>query len=568
MRLAKFRLVSGDLSGIQDYIYHTAREQPKGASKRLRARSFYLGLLTELAARMILEELGLLCFNRIINAGVRFTLLVPNTKATMDRLHQIRRQIGRWFFIHFKGLLNLNLDFDLEIAGQDFMSGRFGQIQRQLAWHTEKAKILPFASFLQVDRKWDPSVFLHENTCSDQGEAFLDKLGSQLPRAGSICVARADSTAAAGADHPFARPFDYYTIDVQQGYPAELSNLTCVLELVPPPDGRALERVKYGWLVATYVPRISDQDLQVCNQPKVQRWLASVGREEQDEAQSSQVGGTKTFAHLALDTLQRLPDGTFRGQPLLAVLKADVDRLGFLLGFGFGGRASIGRMVSLSRQLDFFFKAVLPTLLARPPRADPEFRNIYVVYTGGDDLLMVGPWNAVLRFAAFLDDAFKAFVFDAKAMSISAGISFFARNSPVIQAVMEADEALEKAKDAGRNRICVFGQVLRALENGQFLDELICGHVLGIRISKSLIYRFLTYARMAQDTSRWHNLAWRSRMAYDLARNVEVEKDHPQAVKAKERLEQMTVLSADGSSIDKLIVATTYCLYQNRGGLS
>ncbi|MBK8185555.1 MAG: hypothetical protein IPK63_22720 [Candidatus Competibacteraceae bacterium] len=42
----------------------------------------------------------------------------------------------------------------------------------------------------------------------------------------------------------------------------------------------------------------------------------------------------KHFEHLAQDALELDRAGSPLGKPFLAVLKADVDRLGFLFGFG------------------------------------------------------------------------------------------------------------------------------------------------------------------------------------------------------------------------------------------
>ena len=576
MARPKFRLVSGDLSGIQGYIYHATRVQPKAAGKRLRARSFYLGLLTEMAARMILDELGLPNFNRIVNAGGRFLILAPNTESTLQKLREAQRRIDRWFYDTCQGLLGLHISFDLEAAGGDFLQAGFSHLQRKLAWHTERRKLTPFAGAIQDDGKWKGSTFRHERIAADgYTDGFFESLGSCLPRADSVCIGPAEGFSLQGLledrkDNPFATPFGYYSFDIISGHPREFSGLTHVLELVPPPTDRTLDKVRYGWLTAAYLPKVSSEDLPIYEDAEVKGWLAE---EEADQTSSLRVGDTKTFSHLAIDALLRSQDGRFRGEPLLAVLKTDVDRLGYLFANGFGNKASIGRIVSLSRQVDFFFKAVLPALLPKPVGPGLDFRNIYIVYTGGDDLLTVGPWNLILRFAAFLQDAFRAFVFDTQGITISAGIAIFSHRTPLIQAVLQADDALENAKDSGRDRVCVFGQTLRwqdykqALDDGQFLDSLIADSIPGIAVSKALVYRLLKYARMAQDTSRWHNLGWRSKMAYDLKRNVTIRQEDPQAEQARQRLERMTVLSQDRSSVDRLIVSTTFCLYQNRGGL-
>ncbi len=70
-------LVWGDISGLQKFIYRLASE---GAAKSLRARSFYVQLLSEALADAILLELGLPMTNMIYVGGGGFQMLV-HTKA-------------------------------------------------------------------------------------------------------------------------------------------------------------------------------------------------------------------------------------------------------------------------------------------------------------------------------------------------------------------------------------------------------------------------------------------------------------------------------------------------------
>ncbi len=93
-----------------------------------------------------------------------------------------------------------------------------------------------------------------------------------------------------------------------------------------------------------------------------------------------------------------------RGQPLtfediaeqsagvrrLAVLKADVDDMGMKVGKMVGDGASDARLRwlrSFNRDLGRFFGEAVQELLER------SWPSIYTLYSGGDDLLMVGPWK-------------------------------------------------------------------------------------------------------------------------------------------------------------------------------
>ncbi|MGQ9595696.1 MAG: type III-A CRISPR-associated protein Cas10/Csm1, partial [Anaerolineae bacterium] len=77
----RFLLVAGDLSGIQRYIFDIATQGAGGVARRLRARSFYVQLIAEVAALSVLDRLSLPVTNEIMTAGGRFYLLVPNLQS-------------------------------------------------------------------------------------------------------------------------------------------------------------------------------------------------------------------------------------------------------------------------------------------------------------------------------------------------------------------------------------------------------------------------------------------------------------------------------------------------------
>ena len=92
----KFRLVGGDLSGIQKYIFAIHENNPRRLSKTLRGRSFSLSLFTEAVSMRYLRALNLPVTCRVINAGGRFVLLIPSTKVRRkpSRRLRVRSRIG------------------------------------------------------------------------------------------------------------------------------------------------------------------------------------------------------------------------------------------------------------------------------------------------------------------------------------------------------------------------------------------------------------------------------------------------------------------------------------------
>ena len=81
-----FLIIDGDVSGIQKFIYKISKpgkKQPR-ISKRLRGRSLYVTLLTELIANKIISKLNLDSTNIIFCSGGRFTIIAPNIEKSHD----------------------------------------------------------------------------------------------------------------------------------------------------------------------------------------------------------------------------------------------------------------------------------------------------------------------------------------------------------------------------------------------------------------------------------------------------------------------------------------------------
>lgn len=103
-------------------------------------------------------------------------------------------------------------------------------------------------------------------------------------------------------------------------------------------------------------------------------------------------GTTLTFEEIANSSLQRINKQDHKeqlvGTTLLAYIKAYVDNMGFIFGYGIDD-LSISRYVSLSRMLHIFFNLVVKDLIKT------KYKNIYTVLSGGDDLFVIAPWTSV-----------------------------------------------------------------------------------------------------------------------------------------------------------------------------
>ncbi len=164
-----------------------------------------------------------------------------------------------------------------------------------------------------------------------------------------------------------------------------------------------------------------------------------------------------------------------KGINRLAVLRCDVDNLGqtFINGLP-DDYSTISRTTSLSRQLSLFFKFYINNICKSKisGEADKELKNfslddsdttkekhLSIVYSGGDDVFIVGSWLDVLNFAFDLRECFKKYT--CNKLTFSGGIGFFSLGYPISQMAIQTGELEDLAKkydNLTKDSISLFGK--------------------------------------------------------------------------------------------------------------
>ena len=155
-----------------------------------------------------------------------------------------------------------------------------------------------------------------------------------------------------------------------------------------------------------------------------------------------------------------------KGIKRLGVLRADIDNLGTAFVSGFKGKdgnnknVTLSRTATLSRNLSLFFKGYINNILSEGKynklRSNSK-RNVSIVYSGGDDVFLVGAWNDIISAAIDLRDALKEFT--QGTLTISAGITIHKSGYPVN--IMAKDTAkLEDVSKGmqGKDSITIFNE--------------------------------------------------------------------------------------------------------------
>jgi len=480
---SKFLLVSGDISGIQNHIYRirqTAATGVGGIAKRLRARSLEVALATEAFAHQTLEALSLPLTNRILSAGGRFTLVAQNTPAARERLEQLKRTWQEWALMRGGTLIPILAWTSLSPA--QLKSQPFKNFLSKLALELAAAKmqafagagaeLLPFASNGQSLRPCpvcdaQPSSGLNANGAWEPCERCQDeaRIGQKLPSIGHIGL----------TDAPANGP--YFPFPGVSAVPDHSGHFLYRSRLNFKPDESGFEvRPLTGRIPAVRdaVELLGDQDYS--------EWLIKKGLDD-----TLKELGVNSERPLTFEEIAHFSKGT----PHLAALMLDADRMGEVFTRGFKDELQTpSRIGSLSRMLEFFFGFVATDLMKSPenyhnllpkpltPGVRERYRLIYSVYAGGDDVFVIGPWDALLSYALDLQRLYREYTNHHPAFTLSGGFVLIKPHTPVPLISDRAQTAEKAAKNAGRDRLTLFGhaipwsEVERLLHHGQQFFEL------------------------------------------------------------------------------------------------
>jgi len=403
----------------------------------------YLQLLTEAIARWLMRELELPLVNLLYIGGGNFYALLP--LMAKDKLPQLQREVSRRLLAIHGGDLYLAVE-DIPVSVQDFSFGRWGQRWHKVGQALGRAKQQRFS---ELGDELHAAVFEPQGeggepqfcqVCqSDEGDTeeyddvrlcrmchSLEELGGQIADADWLVWAEVEPADVAGKRSWTWREAlaAFGVLTVPTGW---------IEEARIPADARR---------IAAY--RIKDTRFLIEPEDKLPRaygfrFLAQavpqLGHDrKRDDGTVGHKGEIATFTDLA-----EVSDGIKR----LGILRMDVDSLGLVFSEGLGERASISRVATLSFLTQLFFEGWLGRICDEWPLSDEGDGKLYLTYAGGDDLFLVGAWDAMPEVAWRIQQDFADFVGGNQNVTISAGISLVTKKFPIYQAAEMAHVALD-----------------------------------------------------------------------------------------------------------------------------
>lgn len=508
----QLQLYCVDQSGIQNFLYNIASSK---AAKSLKGRSFYLQLLLETVIQMIANDAGIAggSHNVLYASGGKMYLILPNTNSTNQALAEIELQLQQQ--------LVKDHGYELYLATGKVL---FGWDGRGMIFEDEKgnkelgtiANVWP----LLADRTRRSSRQAYRGLLKDAfqefflpnaADGFNDSVGKK-----KVCAVTGETVAVEDPkDKDTRRRHDMLYHRRNEG-----DDPIWVSAIVKKQAdlGYKLQQAKYykvfypeKFISDKHEPRLANplnqgiyQSLAEENNIKDEleklRQLHSFGfatikkindpthflpshlhttqQQQQSAYGFSFYGGNrqafnedlwkdtqnirkavKDYTQLAGITSD---EDKHEGYHRLGVLRMDVDGLGKIFSEGMSQMQYLPAYATLSSQLDLFFSGYLNTIREESQELKD---HLNIIYSGGDDIFVVGRWDQAIAFAERVRADFKSFVNHREEISISGGLVLVNPKFPIGKSASYAGEAEDLAKDFGRmavtdepqkNAICLF----------------------------------------------------------------------------------------------------------------
>lgn len=425
----KFLLIDGDISGVQKFIYSITS---KGAVKGLRGRSFYLELLSESIAKYILRKLKLPITNLLYCGGGHFYVLAPSI--VEKDLNGIQREIAEKLLKIHRGELYLVLEW-LRLSAYDFQKEKFGNAWKNIGNKIAKKKKRKFSEVLnQHEKIFGPSFDEGgiKEICKVCGsEEYVDKEEEKC----MFCKSLEDLAKKVAKARYFVEiEGDKEKRIIEEGSWEDLiSGFGIRYEFPEELNWEDLKRIDAEHI---FIYKLNDTNfLDNLNILKGTKTPISFGFKCMAKQTPFIEEDIKDFDHLAEDA---------KGIKKWGVLRADVDDLGRIFSEGLTDDRTISRVSNLSSTLSLFFTGWVEKICEGGEYKD----RVYAIYSGGDDLFVVGAWNKMPEIGKKIYEEFRTFTSDNSNITLSTGITIAPTvKYPLYQAADLTGEALDKSKD-------------------------------------------------------------------------------------------------------------------------
>lgn len=482
-----FLIYSMDVSGIQDFIYTIHTEK---ALKTLRARSFYLEIMMEHLVDELLDLLKLSRANILYTGGGHAYLILPNTLDVKKELDTFERRINKWFIDTF----NISL----------YIAGGCGECS------ANSLRNYPKGSYSEIFKNISSDISLKKmrRYNSEQIIEMISQKTTQKERECKVCK-RTDMLTE-NDKCEICENLQLISNEILKDEFFVIVNEK-VNNSLPLPLGKYL---------------VSKNKKEIANTIKYDKtYIRCYSKNKfHDDIFATKIWVGDYVQKGSFEELSNSATGINR----IALLRADIDNLGqsFISGFENDKNkdlyVTISRTSVFSRKLSTFFKLYINNVIENGkyflPGASKKQRDVVIVYSGGDDMFIVGAWDDIIGISVDIYESFKKYC--QNTLTISAGIGVYHNNYPISSMAKEVGELEENSKSMdGKNSITIFDEN-NCYKWNDFIDNILNGKLKFIyenfenakELSRSLLYKILEFLRNRDDII---NLA---RFSYLMAR--------------------------------------------------
>lgn len=432
-------LLKGDISGIQDFIFNT---KSKGASKTLKAKSFFVQALAEMCIAYMKHELGENNIYELYNGGGNFYLFVPKEDA---KLKEIQTRISKSLC---KDDIYVTLSWTENLPDFKQTKSNLEKLATQNKFKKFESVTNAFESFQNIYRDKEEWRDFARNLTNSSG----------------------------------------FEIDFQSDVEGIFKN--------------HIQKFNTKYTLSKKTKQFENSVLNVLptwNQTQLSEVIYAKALTIKENGNNPEIYDIIDFSHLA--DMAKYRTGTDK----LGVLKMDVDNLGSLFGSqntiektcilsnGLKWFFEEEMRTLLCQEFEYIAditkqevefeengeKRAKSTKKANLKKAK-YIDNIYVVFSGGDDCFMLGAYDAIIEFSLLIYKEFQDFQHTLRTkltdthndITLSASILLVDGSFPVTRFSELAEDALKNAKKFEKdtqgnyikNKISIFGQVLKWTE--------------------------------------------------------------------------------------------------------
>jgi len=460
----RYLLIGADITGIQKYIYNISHT---GAAKSLKGRSFLLQQYLDVISNTLVDEnhLNLSPANILYSSGGKVYILAHSTDNSKKILEDFQFNLEKKLLIEFNGELGIVFS-SIELKGKDFYEKSGSKFLITEKWD-DLSKKLEIAKRNKFSGIIDYSFFRPIEPCGDVIQCSATS--KDLCLKSDINEENAKGILSIGENIKFIKyetKFGnvYNYLDENGNSTDEyISEEQFSSQLIGQKLKSRLKAISYnGSDKSINILGYTNIDV-ITDKSKLKNDSIAFIVNDDNFLLYKGVKGFKFYGGTwsLKKEFDSICDDTELGLKRLGILRMDVDNLGKIFKDGLGGIATISRIVQLSSMLDFFFSCYInkiEDLYWDYDKGITETRTDFplgdytqIVYSGGDDLFIVGLWNILPDLAIWINNEFRKFTCNNDNFSLSAGIYIFPSKYPLYKSAELAGNAEEESKRFIRN---------------------------------------------------------------------------------------------------------------------